>query len=65
MKLKEDDSTSSIANSEISPHLGTILVQLDAVSVGATRPMYATTVKLPGEDAISEKAKKAGAHAAR
>lgn len=46
--------------------LGTIRVQLHAVRVGPVLPRTPVRpVSLPGDAAISEKSKKAGAHAAR
>lgn len=65
MKLKEDDASTEVANAGISADLGTIRVELQAITIGEPRPFSNVATSLPGDEAISEKAKKAGAHTAR
>jgi len=62
LTLKEDDSSSAPgAHAE----LGTIRIMVRAVTLQGQTGSVLPQVRLPGEEAVSEKAKKAGSHAAR
>jgi len=63
LTLKEDDSSS--APSGTHTELGTIRIVVRAVTLQGQTGSVIPQVRLPGEEAVSEKAKKAGSHAAR
>ncbi|KAF8316438.1 hypothetical protein DL93DRAFT_2166270 [Clavulina sp. PMI_390] len=65
LMLKEDDGTAPM-DSQMLNDLGTIRVQIEAVTTHpSTFRMPNQAVSLPSDNPVSEKAKKAGAHAAR
>lgn len=45
--------------------MGTVRINVRAVTRGQIKDFCPTSLKLPGDDAVSEKAKKAGAHAVK
>lgn len=63
--MLEDDGCSAM-DAKAMNELGTIRVVCRAVEVSPGRASFKrTSTKLPGDTPVSEKAKKAGAHAAR
>lgn len=60
----EDDPNTSALNAKALNDLGTIRVQCEAVTTRAAEYSQ-NSIALPGDVPVSEKAKKAGAHAAR
>ncbi|KAF8316439.1 hypothetical protein DL93DRAFT_2154848 [Clavulina sp. PMI_390] len=65
LMLKEDDGTNNMDAKTLSD-LGTIRVQIEAVTTSPSTYIPPTqSYSLPSDNPVSEKAKKAGAHAAR
>lgn len=66
--IEDDDSTPDGYNAKNHSELGTIRVELVAITIGSLLPPGSgvlAEVALPGDTPISEKAKKAGSHAAQ
>lgn len=60
--LKEDNGDWSEAAARGMSNLGTIRVEVTAVKAMTITPSRVQSVRLPGDSAVNEKAKKAGGH---
>lgn len=61
----EDDVYASEADARGVKDMGTVRVNIKAVTRGQVQDFHPTSLKLPGDNSVSEKAKKAGSHAVK